>query len=240
MKIITLASTKGGVGKTTGAVFLAQALAHKGFKTLAIDLDPSTALTDFYLRDETLENLEARSVLNVLTGTKALEDCIFHTELSLSILGATPELMTFPSRLGQDPAGITRLRSRLKKLEGFDVCIIDTPPALGSLLTAGLLAADLVLTPVSPHRWVIQAYSLLTRELDSVEEMTGRKPGFKALFSMVTKGELERLQGLGFDACLASIPKAAPLAKAVDLGQTLNPKAAVFEYFLELANEVFP
>ena len=39
-KIITFASQKGGVGKTTSAVHLSTAFALGGYKTLLVDLDP--------------------------------------------------------------------------------------------------------------------------------------------------------------------------------------------------------
>ena len=39
-KIITFASQKGGVGKTTSSVHLATAFALGGYKTLLVDLDP--------------------------------------------------------------------------------------------------------------------------------------------------------------------------------------------------------
>ena len=238
MKVITLASTKGGVGKTTNAVFLARALAHRGVKTLAIDLDPSNALTDFFLRDETVEDIEARSILHGLSAEKPLEECVFNNELSLSVIGSTPDLMTFSDRLARDPAALMRFSARLRKMD-FEAVVIDTPPALGPLLTAGLLAADLVLAPVSPHRWIMQAFAMLGREIAGIAEMKGRSPESLSLFSMVGAAELERLQKMGLAACKVAVMKSEPIRKAVDRGTPLRASTKNFETFLNLSHEVY-
>jgi chromosome partitioning protein len=44
-KVISFINQKGGVGKTTMAYNTAHALAKKGHKVLAIDLDPQSNLT---------------------------------------------------------------------------------------------------------------------------------------------------------------------------------------------------
>lgn len=50
MSVITLAQTKGGSGKTTTATCLVCECVHRGYRTAALDLDPSEALYNFVKR----------------------------------------------------------------------------------------------------------------------------------------------------------------------------------------------
>ncbi|EMN01176.1 ParA family protein [Leptospira noguchii] len=48
MYIVVIASSKGGVGKTTHSTNLAVQLARRGKRVLAADLDLNNNLTDFF------------------------------------------------------------------------------------------------------------------------------------------------------------------------------------------------
>lgn len=61
MKKIALFNHKGGVGKTTLTVNIADALADMGKRVLLVDADPQCNLTSFYIDDDRLEELLGES-----------------------------------------------------------------------------------------------------------------------------------------------------------------------------------
>jgi cellulose biosynthesis protein BcsQ len=61
MHSIAIFNHKGGVGKTTLTVNVADALADLGFNVLLIDADPQCNLTSFYIPENELEELLGES-----------------------------------------------------------------------------------------------------------------------------------------------------------------------------------
>ena len=156
MKVITFGSLKGGVGKTTCAAFLAQALTAEGARVLVVDIDANNNLTDYFLRDTTAQELEARNVRHVLVdGLKPVE-AVHHSAHGIDIIPATPELHSVGIELASDPGALLRFPVDLRQLD-YDFIVIDSPPALVIELRAALYAANLVLVPIAFSRWTIPA-----------------------------------------------------------------------------------
>jgi chromosome partitioning protein len=149
MKVIAIANQKGGVGKSTTAATLAGELALRGFETLLIDGDPQANVTAHFLAADQI----TLSIADVLIESEQreklpLEAAIVTTELEH--LDLVPSKLRF-ARFEKEPAiAINRLKSKLAPLSSsYDFVLIDTPPTLGQILTAPLLASDYMLVPVA-------------------------------------------------------------------------------------------
>lgn len=147
--IISILSNKGGVGKTTTAVSLGQALAREGKKTLVVDMDSQCNTTSRLLHRE-----PRYSLFDILsTALKvSVDDCIHVTEFqqNLYCLPNTPDSVGIEPviiKLGSD--GFTTLRKAIRDYvqENFDYTIIDNPPNHGIFVINSLFASDFAIVP---------------------------------------------------------------------------------------------
>jgi chromosome partitioning protein len=161
-QVIALANQKGGVAKTTTTLNLGVALAERGKRVLAVDLDPQSNLTMSQGIDP--DDLE-RTMFDVLVHKTPIEDVIQRREIDLaaaSIDLAGAEL-ALSSMIGRERA----LQKALLPVRGrYDYVLIDTPPSLGLLTINALTAADGVIVPVQCEylslRGLIQLENTLT------------------------------------------------------------------------------
>jgi chromosome partitioning protein len=238
VKIIVAASIKGGVGKTSTAVFLAQALVARGHKVLAVDGDHNNNLTDFFLRDVDPKTLEARNVYHVLSGKMNPTEALFPTDSGPTVLPATPTLARAAAELGQDPGALLRFPAALRRLD-YQYVVIDTPPALGFELRAALYCADLVLVPVAFTRWTVQGFGLLEYEFQRATQTLGTSPLLRALPSICTPKEIELLRTVD-SWCLTqtAILKSSAIRTASNYGKGLKEGTQSWNDFAALAAEV--
>jgi|JI9StandDraft_1071089.scaffolds.fasta_scaffold04510_5 chromosome partitioning protein len=192
MKIITIASLKGGVGKSTLAIFLSQALAQLKTRVLVIDADPNNNLTDYFLRKIPSEEIESRNLYHVLAGKLDIEQSIYKTSI-VDIIPCTVSLHSVGVEFSSDPASLLRVKPKLKKLD-YDFIIIDTPPSLSYELRMGLFSSDLIVSPISPNRWIKQGLDLLRSEIQKVEEATNKTPDILAVPCIISKSDMDKLK----------------------------------------------
>ena len=126
MTVYAVALSKGGSTKTTTAAELVAALARRGRRVLAIDLDQQGNLTTrLGVTDDTEVSAVAADVLTAeATAPEAAIDA--PSVPGASVLAGTHDLASLDHR----PEVITALRDHLPEVAGeWDDVVIDTPPA---------------------------------------------------------------------------------------------------------------
>lgn len=167
MPTIAIGNLKGGTGKTTTARTLS-ALLSRHMRVLAVDCDPQAALTAMFgaPAGATLADVLGGAA----AGSKRLADVLLSISPSLSLAPAGIELAAsevgMVSRIGRENV----LRKALATVAGFDVIMIDCPPALGLLSLNALVAADAVLIPVIPSATDVRALKAYLDTVDNVRE----------------------------------------------------------------------
>lgn len=168
MKIISIVNQKGGVGKTTLAFNLAHLLKDRGYRILAVDLDPQANLTLSVLGEIPEEASSYEMLLNGKISIKKSK--------SYDIIPSSLSLATVEPKLLSAIAKEYRLLKALQKIdENYDVIIIDTPPNLGILTLNALIASDGILIPVETRFYGLVGLKHLMDVLQEIKEYLDRK-----------------------------------------------------------------
>ena len=177
-RVVSIATVKGGVGKTTTAVNLASAIADgHNRRVLLIDLDAqghcSTSLDAVIDDDRVGDDIVALS--DVLLSDEELEilDAAVETDVDgLSITPADPGLADAEGRISQEIGKEMLLRDALNATRThYDLILIDCPPNKGDLTLNALVASDDVLIPTDLSPLAVQGADEL---LDTVLKVRRR------------------------------------------------------------------
>jgi len=168
--VISIASQKGGAGKTTTSISLAAGLARKVKRVLLIDIDSQANSSKVLLP-------------NYQTMTK--EQTIYTTILDRNPLPLhqthIPTLQIVPSHilLSNTDVELTtakdhreeRLKRELDKIkQTYEYVFIDSPPALSWLTLNAFTASDKVIIVVSPGYFELDSIVQLNKTIAEVQE----------------------------------------------------------------------
>lgn len=241
---IVLTAHKGGVGKTTAAVNLAAACAELGKRTLVVDVDPQGAAS------AALGAAPGQpSLYDVVMGDAKADEAIVASAIpNLDVLPADLDLAGADITLPRLPQWQTRLREALAGADSaYDLVVLDSPPGLGVLPFAALVAGDVVLIAATPAFLTLRA---LGHVVDTVTQAQAFTPGLRAVGiipSIVGTRTLHRDEALAEldkrwpGLRLPPLPRRVAFEDAAAAGQpitTYAPKSSSAAAVRTLAQEV--
>ncbi len=157
LQVWQLMNFKGGSSKSTTTIHLAHYFALRGYRVLAVDLDPQGSLTSMCGISPEIE-FDGLTIYDAIRydAPVDLADVVVSTYF--------PGLSVAPSRLilsefetesavhsNPDEPFFTRIRNALAQVENdFDLVLVDSPPQLGFLTIAGMAAASSLIVPLAP------------------------------------------------------------------------------------------
>ncbi|AFI31886.1 ParA family protein [Borrelia crocidurae] len=160
-KVITIASIKGGVGKSTTSLIFATLLAKK-YKVLLIDIDTQASTTSYFYKELTNKkiNIVSKNIYRVLKERLDINDAIVNLKDNLDLIPSYLSLHKFASE--SIPLKELRLKDNLLFLKSvYDYVIIDTNPSLEFTLANALLSSNYTIVPMTAEKWSVESLDLL-------------------------------------------------------------------------------
>jgi chromosome partitioning protein len=227
MRIISVATQKGGCGKTTTAINLGASLSANGKRTLLIDLDPQ-AHASLGLNFENKDSIY--NVISKLTPRKmTITDIIRNVGPNFDIVPSNILVGTLEQELADEIGRELKLTDIVVKLkDNYDYILIDCPPSLGFLTVNALRASDEVFIPVETSRFSMQGVEHLLDIVSLIRERLGHPIEHRILvtmfdsrlrhsFSMLSQIR-EKFSDVLFDTIIHTNVK---LKESVVMGQTV-------------------
>lgn len=172
MRVISIATQKGGTGKTTTVMHLGVGLARLGRTVLLMDMDKQGSLTKWFRA-----NADGHSMAEVMgaehPGTLGLQEIVTPTDEPNLFLAPAHERLAV-----SDAVFISRTRREYVLQDAIDnsainvdYILIDTPPGLGHMLTNALVASDEVVIPTRCNKMDTEGIGLIWRTIALAREL---------------------------------------------------------------------
>jgi chromosome partitioning protein len=170
MRTITLSNNKGGSAKTTTTVSLAAAFAETGLRVLVIDLDPQGSATLWLDGRES-----AIGLVELAAGRVRVAQLVQKSSApGVDLIPTSRSLVPSGDKTAND-TGVALLRGFARLPDYWDLILVDTPPAVGYLSLAPLVASDHVVIPAEVHALALPGVASVAASIQRAREQVNRR-----------------------------------------------------------------
>jgi chromosome partitioning protein len=195
LQVIACVNFKGGSGKTTTAAHLAQSLVLRGYRVLAIDLDPQASLSTLLgVRPENDTNPSPtiydairygdaqRPIAEVIRSTYFTGLDLVPADLELEVFEFEAPMHSARRKANDpEPPFFARIGLALSTVEdAYDVVVIDCPPRLGYLTISALASATALLITIHPQMLDVASMRQFLTMMDELMEPVRAQGGAPA------------------------------------------------------------
>lgn len=247
-RIISIASQKGGVGKTTTTINLGACLAQESKRVLIVDIDPQGNATSGLGING---NDQRNTIYEALIGQAELKEAVLPTALaSLDVVPAGQRLSGAEVELVGMMARETRLKGCITKIqEDYDFVLVDTPPSLGLLTVNSLTASDSVLIPLQCEYLALEGLTQLIGAIRLVQDHLNPSLRIEGVLLTMFDARLNLSRQVAEEArkffaervYKTVIPRNVRLSEAPSFGKPIvlyDPHSIGADSYRELAREV--
>ncbi|MBL1307922.1 MAG: ParA family protein [Pseudomonas sp.] len=188
MHVLSVVSTKGGVGKTTVSANLGGLLADAGLRVLLLDLDSQPTLSSYYaLSQKAIAGAHELIALKLTTPAQIISRTVI---AGLDLIISNDAQGQLSTLLLHAPDGRLRLRNLLDDFRPrYDLLLIDTQGARSVLVEMAILACDIALSPITPEmlaaRELRRGTLRLFSDLESFRHLGITPPPLRLLLNQV-------------------------------------------------------
>lgn len=169
MKVISFYNAKGGVGKTTSTACIGYLLARKGYRVLAIDLDPQGNLS---MLMGISNDAAAYTSADVMLDGLDIRQTVYQT--AYERLHVVPcnrnRIKEEHLHIGRFVGGEHTLRNALSAVVGdFDFALIDCPPSLAEMTVNAVTASSHVFIPLKIDNFSFDGVKEMSKKVADIK-----------------------------------------------------------------------
>jgi len=180
-RVFCVANQKGGVGKTTTAVSLADGFAKSSAKTLLIDFDPQCNATSGLGLEPTAG------------GNLSFTDAIVAVKTpNLDILPGSRNTADVEVLLRTQPDEAVRIHAQIQQVVGqYDYVLFDCPPSLGHLTQLALFSSTEIFIPIQCEYFAMEGLTEMVRVIKNVMDQKPEQLEFGGILLTMYDASLE-------------------------------------------------